>query len=134
MLRWLQNALRSKREPLTGAPAIRRQKTYSADSGYVYQYHFEGSRTVKGGREYVFMATAGRRAEFPVTVALYDAALEPWQRRFGRDLSGPERFAVAKLSMKRAFDERRSPDLMRHPVEPDSTTVEDILTTLGVDE
>lgn len=134
MLRWLHNALRSKRESLTGAPAIRRQKTYSADSGYVYQYHYEGSRAIEGGREYVFMATASRRAEFPVTVALRDSALNSWQRSHGRDLTGPERFAIAKLSMKRAFDERSSPDLMRRAVEPDSALVEEILNALGLDE
>jgi hypothetical protein len=134
MLRWLHNALCSKRGPLTGAPAIRRQKTYSAESGYVYQYYYEGSRAIEGGREYVFMATAGRRAEFPVAVVLRDSALDPWQRSHGRDLTGPERFAVAKLSMKRAFDERGSPDLMRHFVEPDSSLVEEILIALGVDE
>jgi len=133
MLRWLHNALRSKRELLTGAPAIRRQKTYSADSGYVYQYHYQGSRGIADGREYVFMVTAGRRSEFPVTVSLRESALQPWQRHHGRDLTGPERFAVAKLSMKRAFDERESPDLMRDAVQPDSTAVEEILTSLGVD-
>jgi hypothetical protein len=133
MLRWLHNALRSKREPLSGAPVIRRHKTYSADSGYVYQYHYEGSRGIEGGREYVFMATSGRGREFAVTVVLYEAALEPWQIRHSRVLTGPERFAIAKLSMKRAFDERDSPNLMRDAVEPDSTAVEEILTMLGVD-
>ena len=133
MLRWLHNALRSKRKPLSDAPSIRRQKTYSAESGYVYQYHYTGSRGLPDGREYVFMATAGRRAEFPVTVVLRDAALEPWQRRHGRELTAPERFAVAKLSMKRAFDERESPDLMRGTIEPASDAVEEILAMLGVD-
>jgi hypothetical protein len=133
MLRWLHNALRSKREPLTGAPAIRRHKTYSAESGYVYQYQYSGSRAIPDGREYVFMATAARCAEFPVTVVLHDAALEPWERRHRRALTAPERFAVAKLSMKRAFDERESPDLMRDTVEPASDAVDEILTMLGVD-
>jgi hypothetical protein len=133
MLRWLHNALRFKRESLSGAPPIRRHKTYSAESGYVYQYHYEGSRGIEDGREYVFMATAARRAEFPVIVALRESAVEPWQTRHGRELTGPERFAIAKLSMKRAFDERGSPDLMRDTVEPDSIAVEEILTMLGVD-
>jgi len=41
MLNWLR---KKKEAPLTGAPAVRRQKTYSAESGYVYQYFYEGQR------------------------------------------------------------------------------------------
>ena len=33
-----------KDEPLAGAPPVRRLKTYSARSGYVYQYRYQGSR------------------------------------------------------------------------------------------
>ena len=41
MFDWLR---KKKDAPLTGAPAVRRQKTYSAESGYVYQYFYEGQR------------------------------------------------------------------------------------------
>jgi len=55
----------SKKEaPLTGAPAVRRQKTYSAESGYVYQYYYEGqrpaSRDGSSGIEFVFNVSADR--------------------------------------------------------------------------
>ena len=30
--------------PLRGAPEVRREMSYSADTGYVYQYFYEGYR------------------------------------------------------------------------------------------
>ncbi len=49
--------------PLTGAPAVRRMKTYSAQSGYVYQYYFEGYRPlpVESGVEFVFQISSDRK-------------------------------------------------------------------------
>ena len=35
-------------EPLRGRPKVRREKIYSADSGYVYQYFYEGFRLLAG--------------------------------------------------------------------------------------
>ena len=40
----LRNFFTKKPLPLTGAPAVRRLKSYSAQSGYVYQYFYEGQR------------------------------------------------------------------------------------------
>ena len=39
-----RNFFSKKPLPLTGAPAVRRLKSYSAQSGYVYQYFYEGQR------------------------------------------------------------------------------------------
>lgn len=133
VFRRLIHALRPRPEPLTGAPPVRRQKTYSAESGYVYQYHYEGSRPIQGGREYVFLATSGRGEPFPVHVRLLESAIGPWEESHGRDLSQQERFALAKLSMKQAFDERQAPDQLRTAVEPNSDQIAGILGMLGVD-
>jgi hypothetical protein len=133
VFRRLINALRPKPEPLTGAPRVSRQKTYSAGSGYGYQYHSEGSRGFAGGREYVFLATSGRGEPFPVSVKLHETVVRVWEQSHGRELSRQERFALAKLSMKQAFDERESPDQMRAAVEPTAAEVDEILTMLGVD-
>jgi hypothetical protein len=133
VFRRLIDAFRPKPEPLTGAPPVRRQKTYSAESGYVYQYHYEGSRPLEGGREYVFAATSGRGAPFAVSVRLLESAIEPWEQSHGRALGQQERFALAKLSMKQAFDEREGPDRMRAAVEPTAEQIEGILGMLGVE-
>jgi hypothetical protein len=47
----LRNFFSKKPLPLTGAPAVRRLKSYSAQSGYVYQYFYEGQRPFHSGGE-----------------------------------------------------------------------------------
>ena len=68
-----------KQQPLTGAPEVRRQKTYSGQSGYVYQYCYDGRRPYKrdreNGTEYVFDVSADRKTSDPVSVLLSDAAI-----------------------------------------------------------
>jgi len=93
MLDWLRRLGRS-RAPLRGAPAVRRQKTYSAQSGYVYQYFYEGHRDSKrqgkGSVEFVFSVSADRKTSFPVSVFLSEAAIGGWQQRAGRTLTSTE--------------------------------------------
>jgi hypothetical protein len=131
--RWLSR----KPEPLTGAPAIRRQKTYSGQSGYVYQYYYEGHRPYKrdrrGGTEYVFDVSADRKTSTAVSVLLSDAALEDWQGRHGRTLHSSESYAIAKMALFQAFDERPDPAAMSADVLVRPADVEAILITLGIE-
>ena len=76
--------LRKKQEaPLTGAPPVRRQKTYSAESGYVYQYFYEGQRAAErdgsAGAQYLFSVSSDRKSSGPVSVFLSEQALGSWQ-------------------------------------------------------
>jgi hypothetical protein len=131
--RWLSR----KPEPLTGAPAIRRQKTYSGQSGYVYLYYYEGHRPYKherkNGTEYVFDVSADRKTSTAVSVLLSDAALEDWQNRHGRTLHASERYAIAKLALFQAFDERPHPAAMSADVKVRAADVEAILITLDIE-
>ena len=116
MLAWLRRLATSKPPaPLTGAPEVRRLKTYSAASGFVYQYFYEGhrpsTRDGEPGVEYVFAVSADRASYAAVSVLLADATLDRWQRETARELSSTERYAVAKLVLFRAFDE--GPELPR---------------------
>src|ERR1700704_2041847 len=101
---------RKKDAPLTGAPAVRREKTYSAESGYVYQYFYEGQRAAKrqsgSGTQFVFHVSADRKSSFPVSVFVSDSALEVWETEHDRTLSSTERYAVAKMALFQAFDQR----------------------------
>lgn len=131
--RWLSR----RTQPLTGAPAIRRQKTYSGQSGYVYQYYYEGNRPYKrdrhNGTEYVFDVSADRKTSMAVSVLISDVALEDWQSRHGRTLHANERYAIAKIALFQAFDERPDPATMRADVHVRAADVEAILLTLGVE-
>ncbi|HUJ24344.1 MAG TPA: hypothetical protein VLX58_22565 [Bryobacteraceae bacterium] len=128
--RWFQK----KKPQLTGAPAVRRQKTYSAQSGYVYQYFYEGHRRAPAERamEYVFEVSADRRNSLPVSVLLSDEAVESWESERGRALSGTERYALAKMALFQAFDERETPEAMGRAVSVTPADVRAILATLDI--
>jgi hypothetical protein len=121
--------------PLTGAPAVRRQKTYSAQSGYVYQYFYEGQRpsSPDPGTEYVFDVSADRKTSAPVSVIVSTEALESWQSETGRTLSNAERYAIAKIALFQAFDERATPEQMGTAVHVTPAAVRSILETLNID-
>ena len=121
--------------PLTGAPAVRRQKTYSAQSGYVYQYFYQGQRpsSPDPGTEYVFDVSADRKTSAPVSVFVSTEAVENWQRETGRMLSNAEHYAIAKMALFQAFDEREAPDAIREPVRVTPARVRAILETLNID-
>ncbi len=127
---WLRH---DKPPPLTGAPAVRREKTYSAESGYVYSYFYRGHRPCQGGAEHVFEVSANRRTFVPVSVLLSEAAVAPWQTAHGRELTGTEHYAIAKLSLLAAFDQRQDPSSMQQAVHVTPADVASILETLGID-
>jgi hypothetical protein len=127
----------SKRKlPLHGAPAIRRQKTYSAQSGYVYQYYYEGHRDFRSGGdrgvEFVFTVSADRKNWHATAVLLSDGAVRAWQESHGRELSSTERYAVAKMALFQAFDERDHPERMKDDVVLRHADVDGFIETLGL--
>jgi hypothetical protein len=126
----------SKKRALTGAPAVRRMKTYSAQSGYVYQYYYDGQRpfgSSAAGIEFVFSVSADRASWRPASVLIGDAAIAAWQDRHGRQLSSTERYALAKMALFQAFDERATPERMKDEVLVRPADVEAIADTLGFD-
>lgn len=130
MLKGLLRRLRGKRaaEPreLRGRPKIRRQKTFAAESGYVYQYTYEGycdaCRDGAEGRDYVFRCTSDRSSHVEVTVFAAAASFEEWEIDSGRDLNEVERYAVVKMCLFEIFD--ASEHITRDLVEP--LTAEDV--------
>jgi len=123
--------------PLAGAPAARREKTYSAASGYVYHYSYSGHRPAvregEPGTEYVFETSSDRRNIFPVCVFLFEAAAARWNSAHARELSATERYAVAKMALFQAFDERLDPRQMKEEVRVRAVDLDAILEMLGID-
>ena len=127
----------SKKEaPLTGAPPIRRLKTYSAQSGYVYQYCYEGQRPFQqaggSGTEFVFAVSADRKSWRASKVLLPDSAVAAWEAAHARELSSTERYAVAKMALFQAFDERPTPAHMKDEVNVRPADLQTILDTLDL--
>lgn len=113
MLRRLLARLRGKPAvrplQLRGRPQIRREKAYAADSGYVYQYTYEGyedtARDGLDGRDFVFRCTSDRAAHFLVVVFAPEESFATWEQRAERELNEVERYAVVKMSLFEIFDD-----------------------------
>jgi hypothetical protein len=107
-----------------------RQKTYSAESGYVYQYALSDFRQRRELREFVneytFTVTSGGTRTAAVTVALRSSVLDAWEMSRGRDLTASERFGIAKIALKRAFDDASSPVALGNVIAPERAEVEEI--------
>jgi hypothetical protein len=94
---------------MTRPEAVRRVKSYSSATGFVYQYYFyEVQKTRRGGAagtEYVYMVSVDRKKVFPLRVFVRRDGIEKWGRAGGRDLTGTEEYAVAKMRLFDALDE-----------------------------
>ena len=116
--------------------AVRRVKSYSAATGYVYQYYFyeveKSSRGSYKGTEYVYMVSVDRHHVFPVRIFVHQDALDRWCARTGQKLTGTEEYAVAKMRLFQAFDEieglaGKTPDLA-----VDESNLEALLSQLDI--
>lgn len=129
MLGWFRKPKTAAPEPLRGAPLHPRMKTYSAQSGYVYQYYFAGQRAANRGVEYVFHVSADRKTESAMSVFVEDVIVEAWMSGNGRDLRGSHRYAIAKMALRNALDERPCQQALAD-VRPDAAEVAAILEEL----
>jgi len=109
MLSWLHRLVSKPPAPLKGVPKVRREKTYSAETGFVYQYFYMGYREAKRGEdegyEHLFSVSSDRASRFTLRVFLSRRVLEQWKKTNDRKLIATEQYAVVKLSLFQAFDE-----------------------------
>jgi len=108
---WLGKLFKKEKEaPLRGARPVRREKTYSADTGYVYQYFYEGyresQRDGEEGIEHVFSVTSDRVSRFPIHIFVAHQVTVAWKESNDRELTPTEQYAVVKMTLFEAFDER----------------------------
>ncbi len=118
---------------------VRRLKTYTAETGFVYQYYFVGKRPALNGdpaapaTEFVFDVTSDRKQTFAISIFLQDQAVAAWQTRHGRNLVEAEQYAATKVRLFRAFNE--IDDLLEQGrrLIVASEELEELLAELGVD-
>jgi hypothetical protein len=116
-----------------------RLKTYTGQTGYVYQYYFVGKRAALAGDpeapaiEYIFDVSSDRKTTFAVSVFLPPHAIEAWAAARGRSLSEPEQFAAVKLRLMQGFDE--IPDMLHdgRRLRVDAELLFALLESIGVD-
>jgi len=130
--RFLERLRRRQSAPPTDAPPIRRRKTWSAQSGYVYQYVYEGHRRRAGDTEYLFQVAWDRKTPFAVRVVLPDGVIQEWESAHEVRLRRNERHGIAKMALFQAFDERASPARMRAAVLVRRADLEAIIEALGI--
>jgi hypothetical protein len=103
------NAAAPNNAAMTKPETVRRIKSYSSSSGYVYQYQFQdvhpGQRGTAKGNEYVYYVSADRKTMFPIRIFVRRDALEQWTKQTGRALTGTEEYAVAKMRLFQALDD-----------------------------
>jgi hypothetical protein len=134
-LKWLQKILNRKPE-LTGVPSVRRQKTYSSDSGYVYQYSFSGFRQYPEAgdflNEYVFDVSPRSIHGPSVSVFLRQSVLDSWVTANKRELNASERFGLAKMALKAQFDAWPTPADFPNELRPDASDIDAIAAVLDL--
>ena len=116
--------------PLQRGMGSDRPRTYSADSGYVYEYSFAGFRALRGAWEYVFAVTAARAPVRSIQVVIPEAVSQ-WAGR-DRDLTASERYGIAKVCLKNAMDRAAGPDSLAAQVRPDRDEVAEIADLLDL--
>ena len=90
---------------------VRRMKTYTGETGYVYQYYFVGKRAALPGApeapatEFVFDVTPDRKTMFAVSVFVKAEAVAAWSAAHGRALNETEQYGAAKMRLFRGFDQ-----------------------------
>ncbi len=116
--------------------AVRRVKSYSAATGYVYQYYFyEVQKTRRGGAsgaEYVYMISVDRKKVFPLRIFVQRDGIENWGRAAGRELTGTEEYAVAKMRLFEALDEITEIESRQPELVVDGSNIESLLARLDI--
>lgn len=67
----------------------------------------------------------------PLVIFIEDSIVEAWIATMGRDLRGSHRYAIAKMAMRRALDERPLEQAFAE-IRPDAAEVAAILEELNV--
>jgi len=118
---------------------VRRMKTYTGQTGYVYQYYFVGKREALAdapeapATEYIFDITPDRKTMFAVSIFVRREALAAWAAQHGRPLTDSEQYAAAKMRLFQALDEIENLRSSSRRLPVDAGNVAELLDGLGVE-
>ncbi|MBI4459957.1 MAG: hypothetical protein HY648_07850 [Acidobacteria bacterium] len=117
---------------------VRRLKSYSGESGYVYQYYFLESQPRRrlwgaSGTAFLFHVTSDRKNFFVAEVLLEEGACRAWEQAHRRQLAEQEKYAAAKMALFQAFDRSSLPEELQH-IRVRASDIEPLLAPLRLDE
>jgi hypothetical protein len=127
----------SLNNPCMSRPEVlRRVKSYSSATGYVYQYYFYEVQKARHGNsegtEYVYMVSVDRKHVFPLKVFVVKDAMEKSSAGTGQHLTGTEEYAVAKMRLFQAFDEAEELTAKTPSLVIDDTNLDSLLSQLDL--
>ena len=112
---------------------IRRLKTYTGSTGYVYQYYFVGKRPQGAATaEYIFDVSSDRKTTYSVSVVLPQSELEHWAFEHGRTLTEAEQYAVVKMRLVQGFDDLEDMRGVGRRLKVDWNSLSAALAALGI--
>lgn len=115
---------------------VRRIKSYSAATGFVYQYQFQEIRPAteraEPGNDYLYYVSADRKTMFLIHIFVQRRTLEAWTKQTGRALTGTEEYALAKMRLFQAFDEVEDFAAKRPELAVDDSNLAELLERLDL--
>jgi hypothetical protein len=117
-------------EAASAFPLSQRIKNYSSASGHVYEYIFAG----KVGQAHVFDVLRNRKHRLRVEIVLGSTELAECERRLGSALRWNDEYALAKLALFHAFDEREDIASFETAIQPPSAELIGYMKTLRMVE
>jgi len=118
---------------------VRRLKSYTGETGYVYQYYFVGKRAAlpddpfAPATEFIFDVSSDRKQTFAVSIFMTEAAVHRWQQQHERHLVDAELYAATKMSLFRAFDQIQNLMEQGRRLSIGDEDLEDLLVQVGVE-
>lgn len=118
---------------------VRRLKTYTAESGRVYECYFVGKRPAlkddpcAPATEYIFDIVSNRQPTFAISIFVPVESLSSWQAENGRCLTDPEQYGAAKMKLFRVFDQVNDLMLSERRFSIQAEELKELLLELGVD-
>lgn len=129
---------RSNNRLMQKPETVRRIKTYSASTGYVYQYQFQdvhplpAKTPADAGNEYIYYVSADRKTMFPVRIQVHRAALDAWSNENSRALTGTEEYALAKMRLFQALDDVEDFAAKRPDLAVDESNIAELVSRLDL--
>jgi len=132
MFGWLKRWFGVREAVPAPATNTRRVKTYQAETGYVYQYTFDGRHCNGRETEFVFSVSVDRKANRRVSIVLPETAIAAYEKEKDRRLAENERYGVAKIGLFRLFDAGEKPDQVWKGSRIDQAQAREFIDVLGL--